>query len=159
MKYKQIEFNTDRYFVGLKYPSLLSSQRLDEVDLPSFWITFSEQFMNRHVSHLVQKEEAIGYMKRTLNSNYEYTAACEVTEFGETSGFEKIVIPKGPYLSFEISFRHKDRDIRSVYDFVRNESHSEINADLSYCLEYYPESFNHEDEHTSLYFMVPLKEN
>ncbi|WP_377890733.1 GyrI-like domain-containing protein [Alkalihalobacillus sp. R86527] len=156
MDYKKIDFKADRYYVGLTYPGSLSPQRLEEVDLPSFWMTFSEQFMNRHVSHLVQKEEAIGYMERTQHSNYAYTAACEVTEFGETSDFDKIVIPKGTYLSFEISFQDKDREIQFVYDFVRNNSDSI--ADLSYCFEYYPESFNHEDEHTSLYFMVPLKE-
>ncbi|WP_270180894.1 GyrI-like domain-containing protein [Alkalihalobacillus sp. CinArs1] len=156
MNYEKLHWNEDRYYVGLSYPGSLSLNSLEEVDLPSFWTTFSEQFMNRHVSHLVEKEEAIGYMKEIEHGSYAYTAACEVTAFGETSDFERIIIPKGTYLSFEISFRNKDRDIKSVYDFIQKERPSEI--DLSYCFEYYPESFNHEDEETSLYFIVPRSE-
>ncbi|NMH69414.1 GyrI-like domain-containing protein [Bacillus sp. RO3] len=163
MKYTLTECKEDRYFVGLKYPGEVSIQHLGEAGLPFFWTTFSEQFFQSHVSDLVPKEEAIGYMKRILDRdrdlNYEYYAACEVTQFGETGDFDRIIIPKGQYLFFEILFRVKDREIVSVVDFLQKESSLRDRVDLSYCFEYYPETFNHNEEGTFFYLVVPVKED
>lgn len=161
MNYRLTEFTEDRYYVGLKYPGVISLSRLEETDLPSFWNNFADEFSSRHVSNLVPKEEAIGYMERKKSSDaelYGYLAACEVTKFGETSGFEKIVIPKGNYIFINICFTQKDEEIEYAFHYVQNELSSVFSVDLSFCFEYYPETFDHTEEDAILYLAFPIKE-
>lgn len=104
MNFTLTSFSTDKYYVGFKYPALVTSMK--QLDLPEFWEEFSKKFMKDEVSNLVEKKEAIGYMsfKNESSKSFEYYAACEVTEFGVTHDFHKIVIPKGDYLFFDIPF-------------------------------------------------------
>lgn len=159
MDYQLKEFTSDRYYVGLKYESAISSIR--EIDLPSFWTEFTEQFFATEVSHLVQKEEAIGYMRSDYTStndlSYHYYAACEVTEFGETGNFEKITIPKGRYLFFTIRFEDKENEIDAVQTFITHHLSNAYKINEDFCMEYYPETFHHEDPNTKLFFVVPLR--
>ncbi|ARI78545.1 GyrI-like domain-containing protein [Halobacillus mangrovi] len=137
MKQKVKEFTRDRYFVGMKHPDLLSFHQ--SVDLPAFWTTFTERFYKSDICHLIDRKEAIGYISFLNESHsYEYYAACEVGEFGETDGFEKIVIPMGEYLFFDIRFADKESEITSVLE--------SLDQLPDFCFEFYPETFNHEEE-------------
>jgi predicted transcriptional regulator YdeE len=144
-----VQFSADRYFVGMKYPDVIYIDQ--SVDLPSFWTTFSEKFYASTISHLIDKKEAIGYMnfsaEKKDDRSYEYVAACEVSQFGETDGFEKLEIPKGEYVFYDIRFADKEAEIKSVLNSL------EQLPDI--CFEFYPESFNHEEKDTRLFFVIP----
>ncbi|WP_079479139.1 GyrI-like domain-containing protein [Halobacillus salinus] len=152
INYQTKTHSVERYFVGVQYQQRVES--LQEVDLPAFWTTFTDIFYNTEVPNLVPKKEAIGYMDFSQDgSEFEYIAGCEVTRFDQSVSLERVIVPQGEYVYFDLPFKRKAEHIEGILHFLKQQW---PNLDRTFAYEYYPESFDHNQEDTMLYFVVPF---
>lgn len=146
----------NRYYIGLEHiPSVKIGE---ENQIKSLW----DIFLSKGLKELSQeglKHKFIGlecYAPDFMETKeFDYFALVETSELIKEDGFVSKKLPKGTYVKFEIDFDNIQKDIQSVYQYIKE---NKMNVHFGFDYEDYIKGEDYTKPGAKLYFALKLEE-
>lgn len=154
MKYIVRDYD-DRFFIGLEHIPSIQNGNTNEI--PALWDTFLKKAYPE-LNQNTLKHRFIGlecYPPDFMETKeFDYFALVETNNLIEEKGFVSKKLPKGKYISFEITFDNIHEEIKNVYQYIKEHK---VDVHFGFDFEEYLEDQDYTKEGAILYFTLKLE--